>query len=219
MDESNAIPGWHPQEDGRERWWDGTQWTDHYREAPTAAAAVAQTRQQKQLADVRSRFKPWMGYVATGFVCLMLGIAMGGSDSSKAEAAGPAPTVTVHSTSTTTTTAAPEVTEEPAAVPEPVAPAALRAKDFKIGVKTLTKQCFGSAGCNVTYRIKPEYIGKGALPEGTIEITYTVKGAEDPIINTFTIEDGEASFDSSEMASTSSSSKKLSAVATDVSVQ
>ncbi|MGL5928915.1 MAG: DUF2510 domain-containing protein [Dermatophilaceae bacterium] len=27
----SAPPGWHPQPDGRERFWDGTQWTDQFR--------------------------------------------------------------------------------------------------------------------------------------------------------------------------------------------
>jgi hypothetical protein len=27
----SAPAGWHPQDDGRERYWDGTQWTDQYR--------------------------------------------------------------------------------------------------------------------------------------------------------------------------------------------
>lgn len=35
----SAPPGWHPQPDGRERWWDGQQWTEHFRDP------VAQTQQ------------------------------------------------------------------------------------------------------------------------------------------------------------------------------
>lgn len=30
---SETPPGWHPQADGRERYWDGTQWTDQFRPA------------------------------------------------------------------------------------------------------------------------------------------------------------------------------------------
>jgi hypothetical protein len=30
----SAPPGWHEQPDGRERWWDGRQWTEHYRTRP-----------------------------------------------------------------------------------------------------------------------------------------------------------------------------------------
>ena len=28
----SAPPGWHPQPDGRDRWWDGEQWTEHFRD-------------------------------------------------------------------------------------------------------------------------------------------------------------------------------------------
>src|SRR4029453_5116766 len=34
-----------------------------------------------------------------------------------------------------------------------------RKSDFEIGIKILEKKCFGSAGCSVTYRIKPKYVG------------------------------------------------------------
>lgn len=36
----SAPPGWHPQPDGRERWWDGQQWTEHFRD-PVAAPVPA----------------------------------------------------------------------------------------------------------------------------------------------------------------------------------
>ena len=39
-------------------------------------------------------------------------------------------------------------------------------------VKTLEKDCFGSAGYNVKIRITLEYVGDGDVPdEGTIELT------------------------------------------------
>ncbi|PKW26985.1 DUF2510 domain-containing protein [Phycicoccus duodecadis] len=37
----SAPPGWHPQPDGRERWWDGQQWTDHTRDPQVAPLAPA----------------------------------------------------------------------------------------------------------------------------------------------------------------------------------
>lgn len=90
--------------------------------------------------------------------------------------------------------------------------------DFKIGIKILSKQCFGSAGCSVTYRIKPVYRGSAPLPAGgTVEVTYVVKGLEDgEAVNTFTIEGGKAS-SSEEFGSIASSTKKITAAATDVS--
>jgi hypothetical protein len=38
-----------------------------------------------------------------------------------------------------------------------------RKSDFEIGTKIPEKNCFGSAGCNVTYRIKPKYVGTQEL--------------------------------------------------------
>ncbi|GAA1987098.1 hypothetical protein GCM10009817_30760 [Terrabacter lapilli] len=104
----------------------------------------------------------------------------------------------------------------------PAPPAATfegKAADFQIGIKILRKKCFGSAGCNVTYRIDPKYVGLADIPDtGTIEVTYAVKGFEDgEAVNTFTIEDGQASFDSEERGTVPSSGTKLSARATDVS--
>jgi len=90
-----------------------------------------------------------------------------------------------------------------------------KAEDFTLTIKVLEKQCFGSAGCNVTFRIDPKY--NGTADSSNTEVTYEVLGAEDEIINTFTIDSaGTASFDSNEFASTSSSSKTLTAKVTDV---
>lgn len=91
-------------------------------------------------------------------------------------------------------------------------------EDFEVGIKTLEKECFGSAGCNVVFRIKPSFVGVLDLPSsGEIEVTYKVKGGDDPLINTFTVDaDGTAHFDSREMISTPRSSSKLKAVVTDV---
>ncbi len=39
---SQAPPGWHLQPDGRERYWDGTQWTAHFRPGPAQQAQDGQ---------------------------------------------------------------------------------------------------------------------------------------------------------------------------------
>jgi hypothetical protein len=92
--------------------------------------------------------------------------------------------------------------------------------DFKVGIKIRKKKCFGSAGCNVTYQIKPSYVGDQPLPDnGVIEVTYEVTGDESgPSINTFTVDgEGTAHFDKEEVASTPRSSTKLKGKITDVS--
>lgn len=95
----------------------------------------------------------------------------------------------------------------------------LEPSDFKVGIKILTKQCFGSAGCNLTFRIKPSFVGVLDMPStGTTEITYKVKGGDDPMVNTFTVDgEGTAHFDGKEFISTPHSWSKLKAVVTDVS--
>jgi hypothetical protein len=82
--------------------------------------------------------------------------------------------------------------------------------DFTIAIDVLSKECFGSAGCNVTFRIDPTYTG-GRDPNN-LEITYEVLGGEDPMIDTFTIDgNGTATFDDEAMISTASSSATLTA--------
>ncbi|MEU5909396.1 hypothetical protein [Micromonospora sp. NPDC047527] len=115
-------------------------------------------------------------------------------------------------TSAAAPTTAPATTAPPApAYDEPTK------SDFKLNVKTLRKQCFGSAGCNITYRIDVTYTGDGLDPSETYEVTYEVKGAEDPIINTFEVTGDSASVQQEETASTKRSGDKLTAVVTDVS--
>jgi hypothetical protein len=111
-------------------------------------------------------------------------------------------------------------TATPAAT-EQAAPAAYTPtpKDFKLTVKTLSKECFGSAGCNITFRIEVGYGGPDLDPSTTWEVTYEIRGAEDPQINTLTVQGDQSSVDQEEIASTKSSATKLKAVVTDVSEQ
>jgi hypothetical protein len=79
--------------------------------------------------------------------------------------------------------AAPAVEAPPAKIwPEPLA------ANIKLTVKVLKKECFGSAGCLVTYTIEPEYSGSALEPGKVWDITYEVSGAEDPIVNTLELE-------------------------------
>jgi hypothetical protein len=47
---------------------------------------------------------------------------------------------------------------------------------------------FGSAGCDVDFRIEVGYDGPPLDPSVTYELAYEVKGGEEPLINTLTIE-------------------------------
>lgn len=135
-------------------------------------------------------------------------------------ASGPTVTVTATAPAASASSEEPsaEPTEEPSDFTDEDLGDMLSPEDFKIKLKTISKTCFGSAGCNIVFRIDPSYVGPLELPSsGETEVSYKVKGGEDPLENTFTIDaDGTAHFDSREMISTSSPKKKLSAVVTDV---
>lgn len=103
----------------------------------------------------------------------------------------------------------PDEPDEPPYTPKP--------DDFELSVKTLEKSCFGSAGCSITYRIELSYDGVPLNDDYTWELTYEMKGAEDPRINTLRVSGEEYWVDEEEFASTASSSDELEAVVTDVS--
>lgn len=91
--------------------------------------------------------------------------------------------------------------------------------DFTVTLKILSKECFGSAGCNITYR--PE-LAIGVLdgdldPSITYDVTYVVKGGDSgPVIATLTVTGDQYEQPSQEVISTASQSKKLVATVTDV---
>ena len=160
--------------------------------------------------------RKWAAWAGGGIVGLLAGLIIGtagGSDSTTAST-DPQPTITVTAPAVETTAPPAPATTEPPAPPVVAAPTV---KDFKLTVKTLTKQCFGSAGCNVTFRILVAYSGPDLDPGKSYEVLYEVRGGEDgPIANKLTVEGGESSVDEEEMVSTPKSSTKLVAVVTDV---
>jgi hypothetical protein len=150
--------------------------------------------------------------LVTGLITLLVSLGINAPRDSGTTTAGPAPTVTKTVTEPAVVEGGGEPTEEPAAWnPKP--------EDFKVGTKILEKQCFGSAGCSITYRIVPQYVGSQSFPDkGTTEVTYEVTGGEDTRTNTFEIDsDGTTTFDEEEFVNTSSPTKKLTARVTDVS--
>ena len=156
----------------------------------------------------RRRWVPFVAYPAAVLLGVVIG-ASGSGDAGTAASSSPEATVTV------TASAAPKVAATSAPV-EPTYGKPTKA-DFKLTVKTLSKQCFGSAGCNLTYRILISYTGPDLEPGKEYEVLYQVRGGEDgPVENKFTVQGDESSVDSEEMVSTRSSKVKLTAVVTDV---
>lgn len=67
-----------------------------------------------------------------------------------------------------------------------------QATDFLFTVKVLERQCFGSAGCNVTVKPDVTWIGlEDVDPDKTYEITYEVHGDESgPVVATMELSNG-----------------------------
>lgn len=67
--------------------------------------------------------------------------------------------------------------------------------DFDVEISVKEQACFGSAGCNLTLRTEPDYVGSG-FPVGTWEVTYEINGIEDaPLIRSFELQGDQIAFD------------------------
>jgi hypothetical protein len=70
----------------------------------------------------------------------------------------------------------------------------LSPSDFTVDLKVKDKQCFGSAGCNVTAEPDVTYVGPGDVPQGSYSVTFEVTGdSAGPIIQTLEVQDGKVS--------------------------
>lgn len=92
---------------------------------------------------------------------------------------------------------------------------------FTITLKTTKRQCFGSAGCNVTVEPELAYMGAGDIdPDATYEITYEIHGDESgPVIETAELSDQTSLNYTPSLIQTVSASKKVSVEITDVALQ
>ncbi|WP_416476986.1 hypothetical protein [Streptomyces sp. LKA04] len=116
-------------------------------------------------------------------------------------------------------TPAVEEAEEPEA--EPTFPP-LSADDFTMALRTTDRQCFGSAGCNVTVEPKLEFTGNfmDIDPDAIYEITYEIRGGDSgPVIETAELMDETTLNYTPTSISTPSSSTKVTVEVTDVITQ
>jgi len=109
-----------------------------------------------------------------------------------------------------------EAEPEPAPEPEKVRPTK---RDIDLKVKVTERQCFGSAGCNVTVQVTPLWKGVDTPKfDGDYDVTYRITGDESgPIIGTFTMyANGKYDVPYEEMVSTSSVNTPVDAQVTTV---
>ncbi|MET9757680.1 hypothetical protein ABZ016_01265 [Streptomyces sp. NPDC006372] len=110
-------------------------------------------------------------------------------------------------------------TEEPE--PEPTY-SEIDAESFTIELRTTERQCFGSAGCNMTVEPRLTYLGltEDIDPDVVYEITYEIRGGESgPVIKTAELSDRTSLNYTPSVISTASASSKVSVEISDVIVQ
>jgi hypothetical protein len=94
--------------------------------------------------------------------------------------------------------------------------------DFAMELRTTERQCFGSAGCNVTVEPVLSYVGEwnGVDPDAVYSITYEIRGDQSgPVIETAELSDETTLNYTKTSISTASASKKVSVKITDVVMQ
>lgn len=122
------------------------------------------------------------------------------------------PAASVQPMATVTKTVRPSATP----TPKPIRSEPTR-RDLSISIKELKRSCFGSAGCNVTFRIKPKVLTEDPFKAGTTyEVTYKMIGGTEPKTGTFTLTDGVATVDESDLLTVRSSTTKLRASVTSI---
>lgn len=106
----------------------------------------------------------------------------------------PAPPSTAPASTTPPTTASPPTTKAADYVPTPA--------DFTLEVVEIKRSCFGSAGCNVTFKINPTYNGPPVNSSKSYTVVYEVRGGDDVDSDNFTMRGSNASVNSDDHIST-----------------
>ena len=121
--------------------------------------------------------RTWM-VVAASFVAVTavagVLIAVLGAGSNRTNT-GSAPPTTFTAGATTTTTY-----QHTPYVPQPA--------DLKLDVQVIEQHCFGTAGCNVTFRLALTYTGDTIYDdEGPYTVVYSLTGTSDPFVGRITL--------------------------------
>lgn len=156
---------------------------------------------------------PWIigGVVAAVALCGGCIGVVANSDSGKKGSDAGKPVTSVSSAAPKASSKKPEpLPTKGAHVPTP--------KEIKLTIKITKKQCFGSAGCLVDFRIGDlTYSGDNMDPDKDYEVVYEVKGLKDPYTNTLTLHgNGRFEYQEEENGQTSTTKVSLKAVVTSV---
>lgn len=86
------------------------------------------------------------------------------------------------------------------------------ADDVKLSIKVYKQECFGSAGCLITFKVKVDVVTPDKWdPNNIYTVTYRITGGKQPLISSAEISEGRYRPDSEETIQVPSESSKLKA--------
>lgn len=159
MGEQNTPSGWFPQTDGRLRYWDGTQWTDQFQDAPSPGAAAVEAPAPKGEKNWFLRHKILTGLGAALVLFASAGLPGGCEDvDEKASPAASAPAASSPAASSPAASA-PATARETTTSKKPSPRAAESGEDVRpalaegAGAKTTDAACIDGVTwmCNIEY--------------------------------------------------------------------
>jgi len=162
----------------------------------------------------------WVRWTLVGAAVLAVAIGVGAAAGGEQSTPATVASKPAHTTpSSSAPVSAPASIQPP--IIEPAAPTytAMSKTNVTVTLKILTKDCFGTAGCNVTYRpILTQLVPAGSFdPDVTYDITYQVRGGDDGAqVDTLYVTGDKYEQPSDGMAQTGSAGVKLTAVVTAV---
>jgi len=113
-----ANPGWYPQSDGTQRYWDGQQWTEHAAPGAPQAPPAASPPTKKRSWFARHKILTGLGALLLLFI--VIGIANGGKSSTPT--ASTAASVSSAPSSSASSSRASSAPAAPSSAPAPPAP-------------------------------------------------------------------------------------------------
>jgi hypothetical protein len=177
-----------------------------YPEQPSEALAAVAPAERKRLSNrvvIGAAAAVIAAVIGTGIIVVQ---AVDNDDNPTATASSPTASITAE-----------PITDEPAM--EPTYYVDLHADSFAITLRTTRKQCFGSAGCNVTVEPSLAYLGdsENIDPDATYDITYEIEGDESgPVIGTAQLSDRTTLNYTPSLITTASRGTKVSVRITDI---
>jgi hypothetical protein len=152
--------GWYPQSDGRQRYWDGAQWTEHFAPGTAEAAAPAAAAPKAK----RAWYAKKRVLIPAGIVALaIVGSALGGGGDDAVPVSADSQATSSSSPAATTSAATPAA--KPAAAKPSVAPKPVAPKVAGIGTKVRDGKfefLVSSVKCGIAKVGTSEYLQKKA---------------------------------------------------------